>query len=1819
MTFPNVDGLAPGERRPIFSFDHDLGDWVLTGQAIVSDDGERLITDDGGVNTLGWKTLGKVPGTVDRPLFNDDEPLPNSDNDHLPDSIDPDNDNDGIPDEEEAVEYLVTLRYGASYEYQPLLIEGNVGFEIPDFRMIFGLDAEEIQPLSLGFELPIPEKPVSGGFQSREQFRVNEFVGDLIPDFDTTLFHLEASVGVSAAVGIFGAVDFTGGESEFEIEDVVGRPGNINIEGELRISKSWLCRIPFDIGEKICEPIMFSKTVFGAPDVDPLIPDQDIDLPLGLIPVIDYNGEFSIGASVSASTSLDISPSISLQKRKIPATVQELQFPPANNIAAVVADIGVSLSSSVMETNDVHFLYEFSNGITHRSTTQLGSIPNVIAPEGTIYNLYAFAPGSNRYAITSGVISSGLARNQNPVSLDHQGGLDFDRDGLIDIGEYVIGTSQSVADSDGDGLSDLAELQQGLNPLDGIGFPTGIIASLPLLGEAQDILMAASLSNPNAQHAYLATGSHGLAIVDASQFNDPIVLGCLDLPGTSVAVEINDGQTLAYVAASGAGLHIIDISDPLEPRLQQTIREFGSITQIERVDDAIALAGSSLFLLDAITGDLLLEAELEDQAGRLTDLQFRGGILYAISGNQRLHTLQFDGDFLTDLDNALIPTPPYRRVQPEAMRLFVARGIAYVSNGLEVQSVSSSRPLERGGYLTFDVSDPREVSLISDIDTADFQAGNLQTILNGSGLALVAGGFRGLEIHSASNPEVTYDLITQFETAGPAKGVANVGGIAYVAADHGGLQVINYLDFDPHGMPPTVSISVDAVDKDPDTEGIQVEEGTTLRISPSVMDDVQVRGVELLINGTVVSRDISFPYDLAIPVPNLDLGTDHIEIQVRAMDTGGNTGESEIRPLQIIPDVTLPELLSTRPKPIALLGIQTPTLSFSESLNTSLIDQNAIWVTRDNLPEEDLVPVAFGFRGDDRIVDASLAEGLGVGEYQLHYLQSAFQDRAGNAFGDEVISVPFKVVEATAFWDAPQGGDWNTPSNWLSGEVPGPDDAVLAILDEGAEMTLRSGIANVEKLTVLGRLVLNGGTLEADYVDAREAEIVIERGTVRNAVIDGNEDIAIPITSTALTLDGVTLNSNAHIDASTGHRTVTVQNGLTLNGTLALAGADTNNATLSFSGGVQNVDGEGTIVFAGHPSSPSRNQMNILNATAEADSVIFGEGIEIHGGTGTIRSNAEEGFVFHGQLVGDSGGNLVLSNVFNARVPLVIDAPEGGISLSGTIQETVLQSSAGSSMNLDISQVQVLDGVTLNGHARIDGGTRSRLVRVENGLTLNGTLTLAGGTTSIQGATLSTVNDGITFHGDHGTIEGNNDDKIVINTTLTGEAAGELRLSGIEGQLTINDPMGGVIPNGSFNGVTFDLAEGQELDISEVQMLHRVTLNGNAKIDGGTRSRLVRVENGLTLNGTLTLAGGTDNLHTVMILFQGEQSFGGNGSVIFSNEYGTEAAFARNTFSFLDALAGTQRLTVNDGITFHGDEGSIEGTNNDKIVLNTTLTGESAGNFRLSGIEGQLTINDPMGGVIPNGSFNGVTFNLAEDQELDISEVQVLNGVTLNGHARIDGGTRSRLVRVENGLTLNGNLTLAGGIDNLHRVNLHFQGEQTLEGEGSITFSSEYSTEEASPLNSMSIADTAAEAEVVTIGPDIILESGAGDLTASSSDRFQLNGTMISRLGNRMEIAGLNLTPTSRLIFEAEGANLGQHGTVHVKGDFILGGAVGIIPKSGYVASVGHTLDLITFSNTATGSFSASANTGATGGNSSITTDIDVENRTIRIRVNQTF
>jgi len=59
ITYPNVDGLRPGEQTHFYSFDHDLGTYVSIGTGTVSEDGMTITSDKGfGIVKGGWHCAG---------------------------------------------------------------------------------------------------------------------------------------------------------------------------------------------------------------------------------------------------------------------------------------------------------------------------------------------------------------------------------------------------------------------------------------------------------------------------------------------------------------------------------------------------------------------------------------------------------------------------------------------------------------------------------------------------------------------------------------------------------------------------------------------------------------------------------------------------------------------------------------------------------------------------------------------------------------------------------------------------------------------------------------------------------------------------------------------------------------------------------------------------------------------------------------------------------------------------------------------------------------------------------------------------------------------------------------------------------------------------------------------------------------------------------------------------------------------------------------------------------------------------------------------------------------------------------------------------------------------------------------------------------------------------------------------------------------------------------------------------------------------------------------------------------------------------------
>jgi hypothetical protein len=129
-------------------------------------------------------------------------------------------------------------------------------------------------------------------------------------------------------------------------------------------------------------------------------------------------------------------------------------------------------------------------------------------------------------------------------------------------------------------------------------------------------------------YAYLANGRGGLHIVDVSNPQEPRQAGVFDPHGVAVALA-KHGQ-FVYVAASDSGLAVFDVTDPTVPRLVTMVPVSGVTTDIA-IAAPYAYVGTQeeiLYILD-LTAPLqprrLGEVEVE---GRIVDIAVGAGVVY---------------------------------------------------------------------------------------------------------------------------------------------------------------------------------------------------------------------------------------------------------------------------------------------------------------------------------------------------------------------------------------------------------------------------------------------------------------------------------------------------------------------------------------------------------------------------------------------------------------------------------------------------------------------------------------------------------------------------------------------------------------------------------------------------------------------------------------------------------------------------------------------------------------------------------------------------------------------------------------------------------------------------------------------------------------------------------------------------------------------------------------------------------------------------------------------------------------------------------------
>ena len=567
---------------------------------------------------------------------------------------------------------------------------------------------------------------------------------------------------------------------------------------------------------------------------------------------------------------------------------------------------------------------------------------------------------------------------------------DSDADGLGDLAELILGTDQGRADTDTDGLTDFAEIQQGLDPLSGLALTTGIISALPLPGEAKEVVLEGSTLNGEQQTAYVALGASGLGIVNASQFQKPILLGQLDLPGDATDVAVDSNLRIAAVAANAGGLHFVNVADPMNPALLQTLALNAS--QVEVIGGvAYVAAGGNLWSLDLTSRALLQQLPLGGAS--LTGLASEGLFLYTMDSSHVLRAIDLRNGIMTNRGSLTMPSG--------GGKVFVGNGIAYMAAEAGFS----------GGFATADVSNPDALVLLSGVDAANV-AGRA-VMANGSGLAIAVGAPTGqgnvLDVLNVSDPANTGVFQTRHFLMAPPFSVAIGAGVSFVADGTGGLQVVNYRSFDSSNRPPTITLSNSFVMLTP-TNGL-AEEGKLVLVSARTTDDVQVRNVEFYVDGVKVFSDASFPFEHRFITPALSASKSNFTVRARAIDTGGNSTWTDEINVTLTRDATPPRVLRTIPKDGSVLSftntVNTVFAFFNEPIDQARLSSSSFYVvsagpdTRLGTGDDVILPGAVSYRDTLNAVVIAFPSALSLGVYR-GVLTTAIADVAGNHLATNV-------------------------------------------------------------------------------------------------------------------------------------------------------------------------------------------------------------------------------------------------------------------------------------------------------------------------------------------------------------------------------------------------------------------------------------------------------------------------------------------------------------------------------------------------------------------------------------------------------------------------------------------------------------------------------------------------------------------------------------------------------------------------------------------------------------------------------------------------
>ena len=403
------------------------------------------------------------------------------------------------------------------------------------------------------------------------------------------------------------------------------------------------------------------------------------------------------------------------------------------------------------------------------------------------------------------------------------------------------------------------------------------LSSLAIPGTASGVDVAGG-------HAYVAAGSAGLQVVDVGDRTAPRIVGVYDTAGNAHGLQVVG--TIAYVADRSAGLSIIDVSNPLIPLTLGVLDTSGDAMDVavDRNRAYVADGSSGLVIIDVSNPRSPTLLGTLDTPGTAQGVDLVGNLAVVADGS--------DGLRIIDISNASSPVSLGSLSTADARAVRVDGSIAYLAD-------------YTGSLKIIDFSNPVVPRLLA--ATSQSLGGILLDVTHLRNFVFGADVFfvNGVPIVEVSDP-ISPNVRARLDFPGDATGVGIAADdqFVYLVTDTNRLYIGQYQQLsDTAGIAPTVRLTA------PQTTQNAIE-GGKLRLSAAANDDVLVASVAFLIDGNIVARDNSIPYEFDFRVP---VGATSLTIAARAFDLAGNNSTTDTLVVGVVPDTFPPMVIGTVP------------------------------------------------------------------------------------------------------------------------------------------------------------------------------------------------------------------------------------------------------------------------------------------------------------------------------------------------------------------------------------------------------------------------------------------------------------------------------------------------------------------------------------------------------------------------------------------------------------------------------------------------------------------------------------------------------------------------------------------------------------------------------------------------------------------------------------------------------------------------------------------------------------------------------------------